>query len=199
MIKAVIFDLNGIFLQSRNLSDRFQDDFGISNDIFLPRLKEIMDQVRKPNALPAFSYWEPVFKEWNINLNEKEFWDYWFSAEIQSDRIIKYARNLKQKGIKVFVLSNNFKERANFYGHYPWMHDSIDKAYFSWQSGFIKPDVRAWELVLNENNLKADECIYFDDLEKNILSARSVGIESFLFTNEEELEKIINGKIFMLP
>ena len=37
--------------------------------------------------------------------------------------------------------------------------------------------------------------IYFDDLDKNLVSARSIGIESFLFTNEEELENIINNKI----
>lgn len=195
MIKAVIFDLNGIFLQSRRLSDRFQDDFGITSDVFLPKLKEIMNYVRQPNALPAFSYWKSAFKEWNINLNEEEFWKYWFEKEKQSDRVIQYTKGLKQKEIKIFVLSNNFKERATFYNHYPWMHDAVDKAYFSWQTGFVKPDVRAWELVLKENNLKAEECIYFDDQEKNLESARSLGIESFLFIDEEELEKIINEKL----
>jgi len=192
MLKAAIFDLNGIFLQSPKLSDRFEKDFNISNFIFLPKLKEIMEKVRKPNAEPAFSYWAPVFKEWNINLNESEFWDYWFKAEIQSDKMINYAEKLKQKGIKVFVLSNNFKERATFYGHYPWIHNVVDKAYFSWQTGFVKPDIKAWELILSENNLKADECIYFDDQKKNLESAESIGIKSFLFKNEDELEKIIN-------
>jgi putative hydrolase of the HAD superfamily len=195
MIKAVIFDLNGIFLQSEKLSDRFERDFGISSEIFLIKLKGIMDDVRKPNADSAFSYWEPIFKEWNIQLNENEFWDYWFKGEIQSDKIIKYANDLKQKGIKIFILSNNFKERATFYGHYPWMHDTIDKAYFSWQTGFVKPDIRAWELILSENNLRPDECIYFDDQQKNLDSANSLGIKSYLFTNEEELENIINNEL----
>ena len=153
MIKAIIFDLNGIFLQSEKLSDRFEKDFNIPNSVFLPVLKDIMENVRKPNANPSFTYWEPVFKEWGVNLNEEEFWDYWFKAEVQSDKMIKYASFLKSKNIKVFILSNNFKERATFYGHYPWMHDNIDKAYFSWQTGFVKPDERAWTLVLNENNL----------------------------------------------
>ncbi len=195
MIKAVIFDLNGIFLQSEKLSDRFEKDFNISSDIFLPKLKEIMEKVRQPNALPAFSYWEAVFKEWNINLTEEEFWKYWFLAEKQSDRMIEYTTNLKSRGIKVFLLSNNFKERATFYGHYPWIHNLVDKAYFSWQTGFVKPDVRAWSLVLDENNLKGEECIYFDDQEKNVYSAKSLGIKSFLFINEKELEEIINKEL----
>ena len=35
MIKAVIFDLNGIFIQSPKLSDRFKD-FNIDTALFLP-------------------------------------------------------------------------------------------------------------------------------------------------------------------
>lgn len=195
MIKAIIFDLNGIFLQSERLSDRFERDFNIPSFVFFTELKEIMDKVRQPNADPAFSYWEPVFKKWNITLDEKAFWEYWFSAEKQSDRVIDYAKSLKQKGLKIFVLSNNFKERATFYGHYPWMHDVVDKAYFSWQTGFVKPDVRAWEIILKENNLKGEECIYFDDQQKNVESSSSLNIKSFLFTNEDELEKIINNEL----
>jgi len=192
MIKAVIFDLNGIFLQSQKLSDRFEKDFGISSSVFLPKLKEIMKEVRKPNAKPAFSYWSEILEEWKIKINENKFWDYWFKGEVQSDRMIEYVKSLKEKGIKVFILSNNFKERSNFYGQYPWIHNVIDKVYFSWQTGFVKPDIRAWELILEENNLKGEDCIYFDDQEKNVNSAKSLGIKAFLFTNEEELEIIIN-------
>ena len=106
-IKAVIFDLNGIFLQSPKLSDRFEKDFGISPLIFIPELMKIMKEVRKPNAKPAFMYWEPILKKWNIKLTESEFWDYWFKAEIPSEKMIKYAQILRSKGIKVFILSNN--------------------------------------------------------------------------------------------
>lgn len=195
MIKAVIFDLNGIFIMSEKLGDRFERDFGISTSVFLPRLFEIMANVRLPKAKPAFSYWEPLFKEWGVSLSENEFWDYWFSGEKESSRMIEYAKLLKEKGIKIFVLSNNFKERATFYGHYPWMHDLVGKAYFSWQTGFIKPDKRAWKLVLYENNLKGEECIYFDDKVENVEASNQLGIKSFLFTTEDELEKIINNEI----
>jgi len=195
MLKAVIFDLNGIFLQSPKLSDRFEKDFGVPTSIFLPKLSEIMDRVRKPGAEKAFAYWEPALKEWKVNLSELEFWDYWFKAEIQSEKMISFARDLRNKGVKVFVLSNNFKERAEYYGHYPWIHDAVDKVYFSWQTGFVKPDPIAWQSLLTENNLKPEDCVYFDDQEKNLKAAESVGIKSFMFTDENALETAVRGLV----
>ena len=195
MIKAVIFDLNGIFLQSPKLSDRFEKDFGVSVSEFLPKLSEIMDAVRKPNSGPAFEYWQPVLAEWSIDLDEEAFWQYWFGAEVQSEKMIAFAADLRQKGIKVFILSNNFKERAEFYGQYPWIHEAVDKVYFSWQTGFVKPDIQAWELILKENNLNSSECIYFDDQEKNLLAAESMGIKSYMFTDEAELERIVKSSL----
>jgi putative hydrolase of the HAD superfamily len=192
MFKAAIFDLNGIFLQSPKLSDRFEKDFNIPTSVFLPKLSKIMEEVRKPGAEPAFSYWKPVLDEWNVNLSESEFWDYWFKAEIPSKQMIAFSTSLREKGVKVFILSNNFKERAEYYGHYPWIHEAVDKVYFSWQTGFVKPDKKAWELVLSENNLNPEDCIYFDDQQKNLDVSESVGIKSYMFTNEKELENKIN-------
>jgi putative hydrolase of the HAD superfamily len=195
MIKAIIFDLNGIFIQSPKLSDRIAKDFGVTPDIFLPKLSEIMNKVRQPEAGSSFNYWKPVLKEWNINFSEQDFWKYWFEVEEPSEKMISFAKELKERGIKIFILSNNFKERAEYYGHYPWIHEVVDKAYFSWQTGFVKPNPKAWELILSENNLKAEECLYFDDQEKNIKASEEVGIKAFIFKSEEDLENIVKSYI----
>lgn len=194
-IKAVILDLNGIFLQAPKLGARLEQDFGVPNEIFIPKLHEIMHQIRKPGAKSAWSYWGPQLGEWGINFSEKEFWDYWFGAEKVSEQMVSFAKKLRAKSIKVFVLSNNFRERADYYGHYPWVHEAVDKVYFSFNTGFVKPDVRAWQLILSENNLTSETCLYFDDKDKNVEAAESLGIKSFHFTNEAELERIVNENI----
>ena len=159
MIKAIIFDLNGIFIQSPKLSSRFEEDFGIPKEDFLEKLERIVAKTRKPGAGPSFVYWSPVLKEWGLKMNEQEFWDYWFKAEKPSEWMIQFSRDLKGKNIKVFILSNNFKERAEYYNHYPWLHEVVDRVYFSWETGFIKTDQKSWQLILDENNLEPEECL----------------------------------------
>lgn len=193
MIKAIIFDLNGIFIQSPKLSDRFRDELGVPTEKFLPALKEIMDKVRQPNAGSCFALWQPHLEQWGIKLSEKEFFDFWFNAEKANEEMLALAKELKQQGIRLFILSNNFAERARFYdANFPWLKELFEKVYYSWQTGFIKPDPRCWQTILTENNLQPADCVYFDDSSTNTQTAANLGIKSYLFTNAEDVKNILN-------
>lgn len=190
--QTIIFDLNGVFIQSPKLSDRFKADFSVPEEVFLIALKEIMDKVRRPGADMLFSYWQPYFKKWGVELNNNEFLNYWFGAESENREMVDLARDLKARGVSLLILSNNFKERAEYYQkHFPFMNEIFDKIYYSWQTGFVKPDVNCFKLILDDNNLIADNCLYFDDSEKNIEVARSLGFKAFVFENSEQVKKLV--------
>ncbi len=191
MIKAVIFDLNGVLIQNPKLSNRFQDKFGVSSEEFLPALREIMAKVRKPDAGDAFTYWKPYFEKWGLGLTREDFFDFWFNAEKEAPELIESAKRIKKKGVKIFILSNNFRERAAYYEeNFPFLN-IFDRVYYSWQTGFAKPNPEAFKNLLLENDLKPEECIYFDDLKENIEVADSLGITSFLFEGLGGFERIL--------
>lgn len=193
-IKAIIFDLNGVFTLSRKLSDRFREDFGIGEEIFLPVLKEIMAQVRKPGAKDMYSYWQPHLEKWKVPLNENQFLDYWFSSEKENREMIEIAEELKRKGIALFILSNNLRERAKYYKEqFSFLNTLFEKVYYSWQTGFIKPDRRAYQLILEENNLRPEECLYFDDSQTNVDVATALGIESYLFVGSADVKQKLSA------
>ncbi len=194
MKKAAIFDLNGVFIVSPKLSDRFGEAYGIESERFLPALSEVMAKVRMPGADHVYSYWKPYLEQWGIPMSMQEFVDFWFSSEQENTQMVALARELKAKGVRLFILSNNLRERSAYYDKYfPFLKELFEKEYYSWQTGFIKPDPRCYELVLTENNLNPEDVIYFDDSAKNVASAQTLGIESHVFEGVEDTRAKVLG------
>ncbi|WP_143309438.1 HAD family hydrolase [Chitinophaga vietnamensis] len=54
----------------------------------------------------------------------------------------------------------------------------FDKAYFSHDIGYRKPDKESYLYVLEENGLKAGETVFIDDTLPNIEGARAVGLHT---------------------
>lgn len=198
MIKAVIFDLNGVFILGPKLSERFSKDFNVSIEDFLPALKTVMAVVRLPSAPSIYECFSPFLQKWNIKLSEHEFENYWFNAETENTEMVTLGRAIKRVGCKLFLLSNNFKERGTYYAsHFPFIEDIFDKIYFSYLTGYIKPDVRAYMLLLEENDLKSSECIYFDDSKENVKVATSLGIVGHMYDGVEDVQRIFSEHILL--
>ena len=82
-------------------------------------------------------------------------------------------------------------ELNNYLGVSSHRQDFVDKLYFSSDTGLAKPDPRAFEIVLKENNLKPEEVIYFDDSKNNVAAAEALGIESHLYTTPERVRELL--------
>ena len=56
----------------------------------------------------------------------------------------------------------------------------FDQLFLSYETGLIKPDREAFELVLQTFNCQADEVLFFDDSLTNVEAAADYGMESVL-------------------
>jgi glucose-1-phosphatase len=98
---------------------------------------------------------------------------------------------------KLFLLSNTNiihhqafnKIFENTVGAYSF-NSLFDKAYYSHEIGLRKPDAEAYEYVLRENNLQADETLFIDDTIGNIEGAKAVGMPTILLTKEMKIENL---------
>jgi putative hydrolase of the HAD superfamily len=83
----------------------------------------------------------------------------------------------KKAGLRLAILSN---ELDLFYGvefrrRFPLI-DLFDVIVDATYTGILKPDPRAYELVLTELGLPREACVFVDDQAKNIEGAEAVGL-----------------------
>lgn len=64
------------------------------------------------------------------------------------------------------------------------------KAHFSYEMGLVKPNPLIYQQVLRENNLEAEDLVFFDDNAANIESASKLGIDSILIDPKISLSQI---------
>jgi FMN phosphatase YigB (HAD superfamily) len=64
--------------------------------------------------------------------------------------------------------------------------------YFSHKMGMRKPDPASFQFILDQEVLRADETLFIDDNEPNILAAASIGLEVLYLQPEMRIEKILN-------
>lgn len=183
MKRCIIFDCNGLFLKFQHkLSVRFCRDFNIALELFIPAQIEIMNNVRRPNAPDLFSLWLPYFENWKVSFDKESFLRYWFDSEIEVPKMFDLIKELKSAGNKVFILSNNFRERYEYKkDFFDRLNSLCDGVYYSWNTGFVKPHPNAFGLVLATQNIMPDECLFFDDDPRNVIAAEDIGIESYVF------------------
>lgn len=102
----------------------------------------------------------------------------------------EFCKSVRDKGYNVYVLSNACNK---FHEYFPRNYDVefFDGIMVSSDVHMIKPDVRIYELLLDEYNLRAEECLFIDDREENVEGARKAGMNAVVFENN--FEEIIKG------
>lgn len=113
---------------------------------------------------------------------------------VRYDYAIPWIKELKDSNYQVLVLSNFARKAGKDCADALDFLAYVDGGILSYQEKVIKPEPAIYELLLNRYHLKAKECVFLDDTEKNLTAAARFGIHTIHFINQaqaiEELEKL---------
>jgi len=105
------------------------------------------------------------------------------------DYAIPWVKELKERGYKVWYLSNFSNkattECAECLGFIPYTDGGI----LSFRDKVIKPDAAIYELLLKRFGLVAEESVFIDDTLVNVEAAEALGIHGIHFISKEQTEK----------
>ena len=111
---------------------------------------------------------------------------------------LKMIDLVKEKGLKYYILSNYPKDAFEYtYDMCPFIQNG-DGMVISYDVLMIKPDKNIYLKLLDKYGLKANECLFIDDLDINVEGAKSAGINAFVFKDLEDgykkLEEYLKGE-----
>lgn len=186
MIKTIIFDLSEVYLSgllgtNKILSKRLGTNIA-SSDLHIPEIQQLFE-----GKISEDRYWESILLKhrWNISIGELKKIVRSNFKEINGVR--KIIERLKKNGYQLGLLSVHAKEWIEYCEKEFDHHKLFDSTLYSFDVAVCKPDKRAYELILEKLNVRAEECLFIDDSLQNLDSARELGIQTILFTSAEQL------------
>jgi putative hydrolase of the HAD superfamily len=195
-IKYILFDIDGVIVDCEMFSVQYQEKFGASNDEMLPFYKGIFQDclVGKADLKEELKPW---LVKWKWNGAVEEFLQAWFKAEHQIDkRVVRKVQELRLMGIKCFTATKQEKYRTEYIEKEMKFGEIFDGSFSSANLGHKKPDLKFFEIILDELKAEPAEVLFFDDEQANVDGAESLGIKSFLYIDfekfEQDIKKFIN-------
>ncbi len=189
--KTIVFDADGVVIHRRNkrFSERISAKLNLPYEEILPFFENEFKKclIGKADLRTEI---KPYLKKWSWKKSTKELLRYWFEGEkVVDKKIIAYIKQIRRKGIKCCLATNQEKYRFNFMKKNLGLADIFDKLFSSCDAGFKKPDKRFYELILKELKIKPENIIFWDDNEKNVLAAKQAGINAYLYKNYQDFKK----------
>jgi putative hydrolase of the HAD superfamily len=201
MIKNVIFDVGGVLVDFRwralmadlGMSIERQDEF--EKKVFGSKWWAELDR----GAL-AEEYVVGKLRE-SISEHIDAFELIWANQEylVESfDYSPIWMDELKAKGLKIYLLSNYPKSIFSLHeekGKFNFI-DRIDGKVVSGFVGMAKPDEDIYRCLVDKYGLKTEECVFIDDREENIQTAKALGMKGIVFKDYEQARAELERELF---
>ena len=204
-IKAVIFDLGGVILDSpMEIFAAFEKQHGLPEN-FLNRLIVESGQEgawarleRGELALTEFfDAFDEEIRNAGANISSRELMAAVNDFANMRPEMLQLVRRLRKSGYLVAALTNN------------WLLDDggtstgldVLKAEFdvfveSSRAGVAKPDPAIYEMALRELGVRAEAAVFLDDIGRNLKPAKQMGMTTIKVTNAEdaiaELDRVLS-------
>ena len=195
MTKAILFDADGVVLK------KYKEYF--VSQYFARKYNAPADEVNEffKNAFRACQRGKLDLKEelakhlprWNWPNGVDAFLEYWFTSDATIDpEVMEEVEKIREKGFKCYLVSDQEKERANYLMEQLGLKNEFARCFFSYQLGHMKSEPEYFKEIFKITGLEPEEFIYFDDDQKNVDVATSLGINAHLYTNIDDLKKVTN-------
>ena len=183
MIKAVCFDLDGVFFTENSFRDfkisisDHTNRSGLIDDVFHGSMMSEF----KTNIITEATYWDYVRQTLEITLTNEEIFKILRESYELDAQVKRYVCKLREAGYSTCLCSNNFITRIRELDDEFAFLRHFDTKIFSYEVGVLKPSINIFKILVDQCGYQASEVVYSDDSESNLSKAREVGINTLRY------------------
>jgi HAD superfamily hydrolase (TIGR01509 family) len=183
MIRAIIFDLYGVL--AINGWQAFKTEHFSSRE-------DVWDQVhqlgRKVDA-GISDYAELVRFTSDVTGESEATVRYQLEHTVANRDLLHFIQAELKGNYKLGLLSNTSRPDVIEDVFSVDQRKLFDAVVMSRQTGILKPDKRAYELMADEIGVLIEDCLLIDDQERHVDGARRAGMQALLFTSVVDLQQ----------
>ena len=187
MVRAVVFDIDGVLVHPFRFRDALAGEHGITAEMTAPFFRGpfldcVEGRLDLADALP------PFLASWGWPRSVSDFIDTWLATEnAPNDAVLGVVAALRRGDVPCFVASTQERRRAHYITTEMRFVRLFDGLFFSSDLGVAKPDAEFFRTVTHRLGHRPADVLFFDDLSVNVEGARSVGWLAEQFTTVERL------------
>ena len=191
-LKAIVFDVGGVLVM--DAPKYFMGELQIKKDIPIQESLKIWRKYWGPLKLGKISeddFWKKFIDDLLIKEDPdmllQDFKDMIRLFLVPHDKVLEYAKSLKTK-FKLGILSNSVKEWVAYHREHYKVDEGFDAAIYSCDVHSVKPEKHIYEVLLSKLGLQAEECVFIDNHDRNLETAKTLGFHTILYKNLDQLK-----------
>jgi putative hydrolase of the HAD superfamily len=135
-------------------------------------------------------FYREVVKRLGAKVGQDTFFRVYNDVFSPNPPVLDILRKLKNR-YKLILLSNTDVKRFGFIKKkFPEIL-IFDDYVLSYEVGYLKPHPEIYQEALKKARVRAEECVFLDDLPENIEGARREGMKTILYGPQTDLEAIL--------
>jgi len=198
--KNIVFDMGGVLVDytADNATRHFTDDEAIIKEIhnvmFYSQEWMALDMGSMSDE-KAISRILPRLSSDKVRQIAQLTFEHWHEYNnVAREGMAEIVEGLKNRGQKVYILSNVSKRLTNTYKNVVPSPESYDGAFFSGEVLALKPQPCIYQMFFERFGLKPSECFFIDDLQDNVDASIACGMDAYCFNTADnnDLIKILD-------
>ncbi|CAG9296937.1 HAD family hydrolase [Celerinatantimonas diazotrophica] len=190
-IKNVIFDIGNVMVRW-SPEEIIRLTFGENADIALIRSEVFQNEVWMNYNLGNMTQKQvsaSLIQQFGFSSDQMDcFFYYLMTTQIQIFGQQQLLQRIKDAGFGVYALTDNVIDIVNYLKEQYDFWALFDGEVVSDDVHLLKPQPEIYHHLLDTYQLKAQECVFTDDMSRNIRGCEAVGMHGIVFENSAQLE-----------